>query len=221
MHFSDKKLTCKDCSNEFLFTAGEQDFYQQKGFTNEPGRCPDCRSKRKQRAVEAGQAPSNTAVPATNEVTKITCARCGKETTVPFKPQLARPLYCSDCFTSFKNQLVPVAVSAEDARLEKLTRLLNNPDENEQLRLEVIGELAESKNKQAIPPLLNALDDQNWKIAWAAINALSHVGDAEAINVLEEHKKKAASEQLEFALNQAIERIKKRIRQLLNYPASS
>lgn len=215
MHFADKKLTCKDCGNEFLFTAGEQDFYQQRGFTNEPGRCPECRNKRKQRAVEVGQSPINAATPAANEVTSIVCARCGKPTTVPFRPQLARPLYCSDCFTIFKNQLAATAVSAEDVRLEKLSKMLADPAENEQLRLEIVWELAESKNKQAILPLLAALDDENWKIVWATIQALSDVGDAQAITVLEEHKKKAASEQLAFALDQAIDRIKKRIRQLL------
>lgn len=44
---SDKTLKCKDCGNEFVFTAGEQEFYQQKGFTNEPSRCPSCRKARK------------------------------------------------------------------------------------------------------------------------------------------------------------------------------
>lgn len=44
---SDKTLQCKDCGNEFVFTAGEQEFYQQKGFTNEPTRCPSCRKARK------------------------------------------------------------------------------------------------------------------------------------------------------------------------------
>ena len=36
MSFTDKNLTCKDCGKEFTFTAGEQEFYQQKGFQNEP-----------------------------------------------------------------------------------------------------------------------------------------------------------------------------------------
>ncbi|MCH5161054.1 MAG: zinc-ribbon domain-containing protein [Clostridiales bacterium] len=45
----DKTLTCKDCGKEFVFTAGEQEFYAEKGFTNEPKRCPDCRKANKAR----------------------------------------------------------------------------------------------------------------------------------------------------------------------------
>ena len=44
----DKTLVCKDCGTEFVFTVGEQQFYAEKGFTNEPQRCPDCRKARKQ-----------------------------------------------------------------------------------------------------------------------------------------------------------------------------
>lgn len=45
---ADKTLVCKDCNNQFVFTEGEQAFYQEKGFENEPQRCPDCRKARKQ-----------------------------------------------------------------------------------------------------------------------------------------------------------------------------
>lgn len=44
---ADKNLTCKDCGAEFVFTEGEQEFYKEKGFENEPQRCPDCRRARK------------------------------------------------------------------------------------------------------------------------------------------------------------------------------
>ncbi|HHU13196.1 MAG TPA: cytochrome C551 [Clostridiaceae bacterium] len=44
----DKTLTCKDCSAQFVFTEGEQAFYKEKGFENEPMRCPECRRNRKQ-----------------------------------------------------------------------------------------------------------------------------------------------------------------------------
>ncbi|MCI9000052.1 MAG: cytochrome C551 [Clostridia bacterium] len=46
--YQDKTLVCKDCGTEFVFTAGEQQFYAEKGFTNEPQRCPECRKARKQ-----------------------------------------------------------------------------------------------------------------------------------------------------------------------------
>ena len=46
---ADKNLTCKDCGKDFLFTEGEQNFYKEKGFENEPQRCPECRAARKQK----------------------------------------------------------------------------------------------------------------------------------------------------------------------------
>jgi CxxC-x17-CxxC domain-containing protein len=86
MEFQDKQLTCEDCGNEFTFTAGEQEFYQEKGFDNEPRRCPDCREKRKmERRSQRVETP-------------ITCSECGKEDTVPFVPTEGRPVLCRDCF---------------------------------------------------------------------------------------------------------------------------
>jgi CxxC-x17-CxxC domain-containing protein len=54
MSYADKTLACRECGTEFVFTAGEQEFYAQKGFTNEPTRCPACRAARKQGASRAG-----------------------------------------------------------------------------------------------------------------------------------------------------------------------
>lgn len=45
----DRNLICQDCNKEFVFTEGEQDFYKQRGFDNDPKRCPDCRKSRKQK----------------------------------------------------------------------------------------------------------------------------------------------------------------------------
>jgi CxxC-x17-CxxC domain-containing protein len=98
MHFSDKNLTCRECGKTFLFTAGEQDFFQQKGLVNEPGRCPECRAKRRANASTNGQVPADTPVSSVREVSTVICAECGKETTVPFRPRLARPVYCAECF---------------------------------------------------------------------------------------------------------------------------
>lgn len=55
MSFEDRILMCRDCGNEFVFTAGEQEFYAQKGFLNDPVRCPDCRRARKQARSEGSR----------------------------------------------------------------------------------------------------------------------------------------------------------------------
>lgn len=89
--FSDKILVCKECGREFEFTASEQEFYAEKGFTNEPGRCPECRSARKNRNTGGFSRQPREMFPAI-------CATCGKETTVPFQPSGDRPVYCRDCF---------------------------------------------------------------------------------------------------------------------------
>ena len=52
MEKQDKKIICKDCCKEFIFTVGEQEFYQEKGFTNEPVRCKECREAKKARMNE-------------------------------------------------------------------------------------------------------------------------------------------------------------------------
>ena len=48
--YQDKTLVCKDCGKEFTFTAGEQAFYAERGFENEPQRCKPCRDARKNQA---------------------------------------------------------------------------------------------------------------------------------------------------------------------------
>ena len=57
---SDKTLICKDCNSEFLFTEGEQAFYKEKGFENEPQRCPECRKARKAQRRNGGSYGSST-----------------------------------------------------------------------------------------------------------------------------------------------------------------
>ena len=88
--FEDKTLVCKDCGEEFVFTAGEQEFYESKGFVNEPQRCKNCRMARKNSER------------ANREMFTATCASCGTEAKVPFKPREDRPVYCSDCFAKMK-----------------------------------------------------------------------------------------------------------------------
>jgi CxxC-x17-CxxC domain-containing protein len=89
MEYRDKVLRCVECGSEFTFTAGEQLFYADKGFKNEPKRCKACKAKRGQ----AQGSPSSARV-----VTTTVCSQCGKETTVPFKLTQGRPVYCRECF---------------------------------------------------------------------------------------------------------------------------
>lgn len=96
--FADKVLSCKDCGAEFVFSASEQEFYAEKGFTNEPGRCPSCRSARKAQTRNGGGYSSRPQ----REMFPATCSSCGKETTVPFQPTGDKPVYCRDCYTPRK-----------------------------------------------------------------------------------------------------------------------
>ncbi len=88
--YEDKTLTCKMCGNEFVFTAGEQEFYAEKGLVNEPKVCKECRIARKN--AKSGAREYHTAV----------CASCGGEAKIPFVPKDDRPVYCSECFAKMK-----------------------------------------------------------------------------------------------------------------------
>lgn len=90
--FEDKTLICKDCGQEFVFTAGEQEFYDSKGFVNEPQRCKECRVSRKSAARQG------------REMHVAVCASCGQEASIPFKPSEDRPVYCSECFARMKEE---------------------------------------------------------------------------------------------------------------------
>jgi CxxC-x17-CxxC domain-containing protein len=96
MSYADKTLTCSDCNTSFTFSASEQEFFASKGFTNEPGRCPDCRAARKQ---QRGGGYGGGGYRQQREMYPAVCASCGKSTQVPFEPRNGRPVYCSDCYS--------------------------------------------------------------------------------------------------------------------------
>jgi CxxC-x17-CxxC domain-containing protein len=89
--FQDRVLKCVDCGTDFVFTAGEQQFYHDKDFKNEPKRCKACKAKRQSGSGERG-------APAGRVETAAVCSQCGRETTVPFRPTQGRPVLCRDCF---------------------------------------------------------------------------------------------------------------------------
>ena len=102
MYAADRSLTCADCGQEFIFTASEQQFYADRQFS-EPRRCPACRASRKAARNDSGygsQGGYSSRGPSRGprEMFTATCASCGREAQVPFRPSGDKPVYCSDCF---------------------------------------------------------------------------------------------------------------------------
>ncbi len=121
MPFEDKTIVCADCGQEFVHSADDQARYAERGFTNEPKRCRECREKRKaqgpgasagaprssgprdsggprpQRSFSGGAGGNRGGGPPRQSYDAV-CAECGAATTVPFKPSQGRPVYCRDCF---------------------------------------------------------------------------------------------------------------------------
>jgi len=92
MSFENKTLQCADCGASFTFSAEDQEFFQSKGYVNEPKRCPSCRQARK--ADRSGRGSYG----APRQMFPAVCAECGKDTEVPFQPRGDKPVYCSDCY---------------------------------------------------------------------------------------------------------------------------
>ncbi len=89
--YSDRTLTCVDCGASFVFTKEDQEYHAQRGYANEPKRCPDCRRAR--RSTDSGR-PSSASRPTFTAV----CADCGQTAQLPFEPRGDRPVYCRTCF---------------------------------------------------------------------------------------------------------------------------
>lgn len=94
--FVDRLLTCVDCRSQFVFTAGEQIFFLDKQFKNDPKRCKPCKAKRATLGARPGAVPATHGV--TRTETRTECSECHIETTVPFKPTQGRPVLCRQCF---------------------------------------------------------------------------------------------------------------------------
>jgi len=98
MEFTDRVLKCVDCGAEFVFTVGEQRFFHDKEFKNDPKHCKQCKAKR---------ATGGSRV---RPETRTNCSQCGEATTVPFKPTQGRPVLCRSCF---KQQKTPAQQAHE------------------------------------------------------------------------------------------------------------
>jgi CxxC-x17-CxxC domain-containing protein len=101
MPYAERTLTCRDCGRSFPFTVEEQEFFAQKGFTNDPVRCPECRAARRAERNADGRGGYSSGGGYGREPRQMypaVCARCGKDTEVPFQPRGDKPVYCSDCY---------------------------------------------------------------------------------------------------------------------------
>ncbi|MDD5703005.1 MAG: zinc-ribbon domain containing protein [Dehalococcoidales bacterium] len=96
MTYTEKNLQCSDCGKTFPFTVEEQEFFASKEYTNEPKRCPACRSNR--RAERFGTGGGSYGNRAPRQMYSATCAQCGKQAEVPFQPRGDKPVYCRDCY---------------------------------------------------------------------------------------------------------------------------
>jgi CxxC-x17-CxxC domain-containing protein len=103
--FADRNLTCRDCSEPFIFSAGEQRFFAEKGLVNEPQRCPTCRAAAKRARTGDGPREYHAAI----------CGACGNQAMVPFAPRPDKPVYCSSCFDKVRAGLIEAALPAARA----------------------------------------------------------------------------------------------------------
>jgi CxxC-x17-CxxC domain-containing protein len=104
--YQDQQLTCVECGREFTDTADDQGYRAERGYTNTPRRCPDCRAARRAGGGGGGGYSSGGyggggggGYGGSRPMFDVVCASCGKETQVPFQPRGDRPVYCSDCFS--------------------------------------------------------------------------------------------------------------------------
>lgn len=113
MEFVDRLLKCVDCGNDFIFTAGEQLFFFDKQFKNDPKRCKPCKGKRAAgQGVTASNGSGSSTIHAVRAETRTVCSECGTETTVPFRPTQGRPVLCRQCF-QMRRALPPAPVAPQ------------------------------------------------------------------------------------------------------------
>lgn len=94
MTYQERTLTCQDCGQTFPFSVEDQEYHAQKGYTNDPKRCPPCRQSRRNEGGSGGSSYGGNA----RQMHPAVCAQCGCQTEVPFQPRGDRPVYCSKCY---------------------------------------------------------------------------------------------------------------------------
>ena len=98
--YEDKEIACVECGNTFIFSASEQELFAQRGYTNEPKRCLDCRNAR--RDSRGGGYGGGGGGGYNRQMYPAVCASCGQDCEVPFEPRQGRPVYCRDCYQKMR-----------------------------------------------------------------------------------------------------------------------
>lgn len=140
-----------------------------------------------------------------NEVTSIICARCGKQTTIPFRPMFKRPLYCAECF---KNPGTVGPPEVRQLEISQLLQLLGDKTAREELRRMVIWELGDRGDPQALQPLLGILLGESQEIQWAVLDSLGRLAKPEIVPVLEFLSSQAGNNFVSFMFNYTAQRIR-------------
>lgn len=126
MSFTDRKLKCRDCPDEFTFTAGEQEFYSSKGLEHDPVRCPNCRQQKKtSTGMESTDIPrygvyASYGGRTPRQLFVAECGQCKKLTEVPFRPRDDRPVLCSDCYGEQRKRDEVLAAAEEEAAAARI-----------------------------------------------------------------------------------------------------
>ena len=102
MTYEDRNLTCAECNSEFVFSADDQQYHAEKGYENDPKRCPSCRQAAKRDRGGGGSGGGGGGYGGPRQMYDAVCASCGSACQVPFQPRQDRPVYCSDCFSKDK-----------------------------------------------------------------------------------------------------------------------
>ena len=93
--FQDRNIGCAECGQEFVFSADDQQYHSERGYSD-PKRCPSCRAARR---AQSGGGGGGGGFRSDRPMFTTTCAQCGQEAQVPFEPRGDRPVYCNSCFS--------------------------------------------------------------------------------------------------------------------------
>ncbi len=96
--FQDRNIACVECGQEFVFSADDQQYHSERGYSD-PKRCPSCRSARRAQGGGGGYGGGGGGFRSDRPMFTTTCAQCGQEAQVPLQPSGDRPVYCNSCFS--------------------------------------------------------------------------------------------------------------------------